>query len=101
MTDLSAESPAIVSDAEAARSTANYGLYLRVWGVLLLITLAMVFIGNPIVLILGMCLKATLIASFFMHLRDETRDFILMIAVSIVLFSLVLFGLIVPDGLGM
>ena len=30
---------------------------------LLLITLAMVFIGNPLVLILGMCLKATIIAS--------------------------------------
>ena len=101
MSDATTESAAVMTDGEAARTNASYGLYFRTWVVLLVITLAMVFIGNPIVLVLGMCLKASIIASFFMHLKYETRDFILMVAVSIALFSLVLFGLLVPDGLAM
>ena len=100
-TTESSASPAAMTDGEAARTNAGYGLYFRAWAVLLVITLAMVFIGNPIVLVLGMCLKATIIAAFFMHLKYETRDFILMVALSIVVFSLVLFGLVIPDGLAM
>ena len=100
-TETTAAASSVMTDGEAARTNAGYGLYLRAWAVLLVITLAMVFIGNPIVLILGMCLKATIIAAFFMHLKYETKDFILMVALSIVLFSLVLFGLVTPDGLAM
>ncbi len=89
-----------MTDATAPR-TPDYGIYLKAWLVLLGITILMVFVGHTAVLIAGMCAKASLIALFFMHLRWERLDFALTIALSIVLFSLVLFGLIAPDGLAM
>jgi len=79
-------------------ATPHYAVYFKIWGVLLVITLLMVFTRNPAVLLPGMAAKATLIALWFMHLKDERRDFIFYIAASIVVFSLVLFGLIAPDG---
>jgi len=77
----------------------NYAVYFRIWIVLLAITLAMVFIDNRAFLVLGMSAKAILIALWYMHLKDERKDFIFYIAGSIIIFSLVLFGLIAPDGL--
>jgi len=79
-------------------ATPHYAIYFKIWGVLLVITLLMVFTRNPAILLPGMAAKATLIALWFMHLKDERRDFIFYIAGSIVLFSLILFALIVPDG---
>jgi hypothetical protein len=49
----------------------DYRTYWIAWLVLLVITLAMVFIGNPTVLITGMTLKATIIGLWFMHLKYE------------------------------
>jgi caa(3)-type oxidase subunit IV len=79
----------------------NYRVYLKIWVVLLAITLLMVFTKAPAILIPGMAAKATLIALWFMHLKDERRDFIFYVASSIVIFSLVLFALLVPDGRAM
>jgi caa(3)-type oxidase subunit IV len=87
--------------ATPAHPTPRYGVYLRIWGVLLVITLLMVFTRNPAILLPGMAAKATLIALWFMHLKDERKDFIFYIAASIVLLSLVLFALMVPDGKAM
>jgi len=87
-----------MSDA-ATRSP--YGRYFRIWLVLLGITLFMVVFTSRTVILAGMTAKATIIALWFMHLKEETLDFILYVALSIVFFSLVLFGLIVPDGLAM
>jgi len=79
----------------------NYRVYFKIWGVLLVITLLMVFTRNPTILLAGMAAKATLIALWFMHLKDERKDFIFYVAGSIVIFSAVLFALLVPDGLDM
>jgi caa(3)-type oxidase subunit IV len=79
----------------------NYRVYLRIWGVLLVITLLMVFTRNPAILLPGMAAKATLIALWFMHLKDERKDFIFYVGGSIVIFSIVLFVLLVPDGKAM
>ena len=81
--------------------TPNYGIYWKAWLILLGITVLMLLVQNPSFLAAGMAAKATIIALWFMHLRHERRDFTVIIAVSIVLFSLVLFGLIAPDGLAM
>ena len=86
---------------DSTAAAPNYGVYLKVWAVLLVITLLMVFFTAKAVLIAGMTLKALLIALWFMHLRYEKLDFVLYVLVSIGLFSLVLFGLIAPDGLVM
>ena len=79
----------------------NYRVYLKVWIALLVITLLMVFTRNPSILLPGMAAKATLIALWFMHLKDERKDFIFYVAGSIVIFSAVLFVLLVPDGKAM
>jgi cytochrome c oxidase subunit IV len=79
----------------------NYRLYLRIWVILLVITLLMVFTKNPVILIPGMLAKATLIAFWFMHLKDERKDFIAYIVASILVLSLILFALMVPDGRAM
>ena len=83
------------------RTAPNYRVYLKIWVVLLVITLVMVFTKKPAILLPGMAAKATLIALWFMHLKDERKDFIFYVASSIVIFSLVLFALLVPDGRAM
>ena len=82
-------------------TTPNYRVYFKIWAVLLAITLLMVFTQNPAILLPGMTAKATLIAFWFMHLKDERKDFIFYVVASIVVFSLVLFALLVPDGKAM
>ena len=84
-----------------APATPNYAVYFRIWMVLLAITLAMVFIDNRSFLVVGMSVKAMLIALWYMHLKDERKDFIFYIAGSIIIFSLLLFGLIAADGSAM
>jgi caa(3)-type oxidase subunit IV len=79
----------------------RYAVYLRIWLALLAITLLMVFTRNAAILLPGMAAKATLIALWFMHLKDERKDFIFYVVASIVIFSLVLFALLVPDGKAM
>ena len=86
---------------EASAQPVDYGVYWKVWLVLLGITLLMVFVTTTPVLIIGMCAKATIIALWFMHLKSERLDFILYVSGSIVIFSLVLFGLIAADGMAM
>ena len=82
-------------------ATPNYRIYFRAWLILLAITVLMLVIQDPSFLVAGMVAKATIIALWFMHLKYERIDFTLLVAVSIVLFSLVLFALIAPDGLAM
>jgi caa(3)-type oxidase subunit IV len=84
-----------------ATTTPNYRVYLKIWAILLGITVVMVFTHKPAILLPGMAAKATLIALWFMHLKDERKDFILYIVAAIVILSLVLFGLMAPDGKAM
>ncbi|MHC4819574.1 MAG: hypothetical protein ACYTF8_16135 [Planctomycetota bacterium] len=79
----------------------DYKIYLKVWLTLLVVTLVMVFLPSRPVLIGGMMIKASLIVLWFMHLLYERIDFILLMVVSIAFFSILLFGLIAPDGLVM
>ena len=67
----------------------------------LLITVAMVFVHTPLILIVGMTIKAAIIVFWFMHLRFERKDFALVFILCLFFTALVLFGLIVPDGLAM
>jgi len=84
--------------ASAAAPRAGYAKYMKAWITLLVITVVMVFVSNPTVILVGICAKVSIIAAVFMHLKDETLDFIFIIAFSIVFFAALLFGLIVPDG---
>ncbi len=79
----------------------NYSVYFKAWLVLLAITVIMVAIGSTAFLIVGMTLKATIIALWFMHLRYEHRGLVWSVVVSLVVCSLLLYGLIAADGMAM
>ena len=76
----------------------DYSVYWKAWGVLLVITLLMVFSEARGLLIAGMIAKASIIAFWFMHLKSERRDFVIYVLSSIVIVGLLLFFLIAPDG---
>ena len=79
----------------------DYRKYWIAWFVLLIITLAMIFVGSPTVLILGMTCKATIICLWFMHLRYEHIELVLSVLIGIFGTSLILYLLIAPDGMAM
>ncbi|MDA2934607.1 cytochrome C oxidase subunit IV family protein [Acidobacteria bacterium AH-259-D05] len=80
--------------------------YWRIWFVLLLLTMGMVFIDQSpmargalvLILVTAMLGKATLIAAYFMHLRFERVSLVLTVAVGLLITGLLLFVLIAPDG---
>lgn len=76
-----------------------YRTYWLAWLALLTITIAMVAIGHPALLLVGMAVKATIIALWFMHLRYERAALLLTVALVIVATNLLLFGLIAVDGM--
>ena len=98
MSETNTESAAT---ATPSGTRAPYALYIKAWITLLVITLLMVFVSNPTMILIGILAKVSIIAAVFMHLKDETRDFIFIIAFSIVFFSALLFGLLIPDGMAM
>ena len=81
--------------------------YWRIWFVLLVLTLVMVFIdqspltrGVLILVLVGvMLVKVSLIAGYFMHLRFEKLNLILVVLVGLLITGLLLFALIAPDGM--
>jgi caa(3)-type oxidase subunit IV len=85
----------------------NYSFYWKIWGALLMLTLGMIFVDQMdmprtlliLVLLGAMLTKAGLIASFFMHLRYERLFLSLSVFFGLLVNSLVLFVLLVPDGL--
>ena len=102
-----------------ATSSGGYAIYWRIWGVLLVVTLVMIFVDRPTaaalgdveaglprgllvgILIVAMLLKAYLIAAYFMHLRFERPALGISVLVGLLINGFILFGLIVPDGLGL
>ena len=92
-----------------AQDTSGVGSspYWRIWFVLLVLTLVMVFIDqspltrNLLVLVLVgvMLVKVSLIAGYFMHLRFEKLNLILVVLVGLLITGLLLFALIAPDGM--
>lgn len=85
---------------------ASYKTYWYTWGVLLILTMVMLFIGSAgfgkgwivLLLLAAMLAKATLILGNFMHLRFEKVALILTVVIGIVFTALALFFGIAPDG---
>ena len=88
--------------SETTTTAPSYARYWKALAALLVITVLMIVLPHtlPIILV-GIGAKVAIIASVFMHLSDETVDFIIIVGFNILFFSLILYGLIVPDGLAM
>ncbi len=82
-------------------STTSYKSYWMAWFLLLLITIAMVFIGSKTVLALGMMVKAAVIAMFFMHLAFERKSLVYTVIVGLMVTTAVMVVLFIPDGMAM
>ena len=91
-----------------AESVGSHGYkgYWLLWIVLLVITVTMIFIGDsPLskapqasLLLLGASLKASLIIFFYMHLRFENRNLILVVLLGIFLTGILMFVVPAFDG---
>ncbi len=89
------------------QSTTHSRPYWRIWGILLVLTVVMIFVdGSPlsrgvmiVVLVAAMLSKAALIGAYFMHLRFETVTLVMTVVVGLLVTGLILFVLIAPDGL--
>ena len=79
----------------------SYKAYWGAWLILLLVTLAMVFIGSKPVLMAGMLIKASIIALLYMHLKFERMGLVLTVILGIFATTALLVVLIVPDGMAM
>ncbi len=79
-------------------TTSAYRPYWTAWFILLVITVAMVFIGSKAILALGMTLKAAIIAMFFMHLGREKKGLIYSVLIGVLVMTAFLVVLLVPDG---
>ena len=91
-----------------AESAASHGYkgYWVLWIVLLVLTMTMIFIGESqlgkasqaILLLLGSSLKASLIIFFYMHLRFENRNLMLVVLIGIFVTSVLMFVVPAYDG---
>ena len=91
-----------------AESVGSHGYkgYWLLWIVLLVLTVTMIFIGDSplskapqaILLLLGASLKASLIIFFYMHLRFENRNLILVVLLGIFLTGILMFVVPAFDG---
>lgn len=91
-----------------AESVGSHGYkgYWLLWIVLLVLTVTMIFIGESqlskapqaILLLLGASLKASLIIFFYMHLRFENRNLILVVLLGIFLTGILMFVIPAYDG---
>lgn len=86
--------------------TTTFRIYWVVWGVLLVLTLAMLMVEATeftralavAFLVAAMLAKAVLIGSWFMHLRFERMTLVLPLVLGTLLTAAVLFFLIAVDG---
>lgn len=85
----------------------SYRTYWSIWGILLVLTLIMIVLDSAplprgvllVLLVAAMLVKAFLVAGYFMHLRYERLALALGVTLGFLLTGLVLFVLLVPDGL--
>jgi caa(3)-type oxidase subunit IV len=85
----------------------GYKLYWTVWAVLLSLTLVMLLIDQApmprllfvVVMVAAMLCKASLIGTYYMHLRFEHVAIALMVVVGLLVNAAILYGLIVPDAM--
>jgi caa(3)-type oxidase subunit IV len=93
--------------AEAAKAHGPYRIYWITWGILLVITVAMLGaekfhlprIFLVLFLVAFMLVKATMIGGNFMHLRYEQRNLAVIVAVGLLVTSAILFSFITPESL--
>jgi caa(3)-type oxidase subunit IV len=86
--------------------TIGYRLYWRIWLILLVLTVGMIFLdqapmGRGVVLtilVVAMLTKVALVTGYFMHLRFESLALGLTVAIGLLVTGAVLFLLIVPDA---
>lgn len=84
----------------------GYKVYWIIWAILLTATLSMVLIGESqmteapkaFLLLIGSSIKATLIIFFYMHLRFERLNLILVVLVGIFLTGILMFVIPAFDG---
>lgn len=84
----------------------GYKLYWMIWGVLLALTVVMLFVDIApipraifvIVMVGAMLAKAFLIAGYFMHLRYEAVFIRLAVLIGLLVNGAVLYFLIIPDA---
>jgi cytochrome c oxidase subunit IV len=89
------------------RDSSPYAALWKVWGLLLVLTLIMVFVdvmGLPRIVLLAILLaamltKAFFISSHFMDLKHEKLVVGVSVAFSILFFGAILYALMVPDGI--
>ena len=84
----------------------GYKTYWAVWGMLLALTLVMLFLDSApmphalfvIIMVAAMLTKAGLITAYFMHLRYEHRVLQACLVVGLLINGAFLFFLIIPDA---
>jgi cytochrome c oxidase subunit 4 len=89
-----------------SKDSHGYGIYWIVWGVLLVLTLVMIVIGEAnlgyvtkgALLMLGASAKAALIIFYFMHMRLERAGLAAIVLVGIFLTGSLMFALPAYDG---
>jgi len=86
---------------DSSAGAPSYRTYWIAWLVLLLLTVAMVFLGAKPVMVGGMLAKAAIITLLYMHLAHERRRLAWTVLLAIFLTSAVLAVLLVPDGKAM
>lgn len=87
--------------------TVSYRTYWSIWGLLLILTLAMMAVEAAtfpralaiLVLLAAMTLKAAFILGWFMHLKFERLALRMTVLLATVLTVVFLYGLLVPDGI--
>ncbi|MFQ5528915.1 MAG: cytochrome C oxidase subunit IV family protein [Gemmatimonadota bacterium] len=84
----------------------SFKSYWLAWGVLLVLTLAMLVVESAgltrilaaLFLLAAMAFKASIIGGWFMHLRLERRTIVLPLVLATLITALVLYGLIAVDA---
>jgi 4-hydroxybenzoate polyprenyltransferase len=89
-----------MSESTAAHGEVSYTGYWIAWAILLVLTVAMIAVANPTAIVVGIVIKASIIALWFMHLKFERISLGVVIAVASIVTTLVLFGLIAVDAVG-
>ena len=93
-------------DDHGAATGNPYRIYWITWGILLVITVAMLAAESLhmprwfliVFLLLFMAVMATMIGGNFMHLRYEKKNLSVMVAAGIIVTSLILFFFIRPEA---
>ena len=91
---------------EAAKAHGPYRIYWVTWGILLVITVAMLVAERfhlprlflVLFLLVFMLVKAVMIGGNFMHLRYEQRNLAFIVAAGLLVTSAILFAFITPES---